>query len=92
MLPIKNLRFMQKYANALRERSVKREGGIFILCFPPPSAPHPGVATGFAGRGARFPEGGLYNRIESIFLSMRKQFSFRSSPTGIKIFPDGEGV
>ena len=37
------------------------------------------------GEGLGSPIGGLYNRIEGIFLSIRRQFSVKNSLTGINI-------
>ena len=48
------------------------------------------LAPGFARRGVRFPTGGLYNRIEGVFLCIGTQFSVKISPTSIK-FPPPNG-
>ena len=48
----------------------------------------PEVAAGFARRGARFSDRGLYNRIEGFFVRIRTQFCVKNSSTGVKFFPD----
>ena len=39
--------------------------------------------------GVGFPNRGLNNRIEGLFLCIIKQFSIKNSPTDTKFFPDG---